>query len=206
MNCPTSVVELKRKIALANHRKPDLIIKNANIVNVLSGEIYNANVAIADGIFVGIWDVEGGADTENINAESVFDAQGRFMSLGLIDGHIHIESTFLSPTEFCNMVAPHGTSAGICDPHEITNVPGYSWDDYILQLTHNQPVKVYLMMPSCVNNRTNTYFWSRIGDMNIKKSLSEIDLQRLVESSPALKAVVDQKKIISEILVQFKSR
>lgn len=116
LNRPTSVVELKRKIALANHRKPDLIIKNANIVNVFSGEIYNANVAIADGIFVGIWDVEGGVDTENINAESVFDAQGRFMSPGLIDGHIHIESTFLSPTEFCNIVVPHGTSAGICDP------------------------------------------------------------------------------------------
>ncbi|MGA7900726.1 MAG: amidohydrolase family protein, partial [Nitrososphaeraceae archaeon] len=121
--------------ALANHRKPDLIIKNANIVNVLSGEIYNANVAIADGIFVGIWDVEGGVDIENINAESVFDAQGRFMSPGLIDGHIHIESTFLSPTEFCNIVAPHGTSAVICDPPEITNVLGTHGIDYILQST-----------------------------------------------------------------------
>ena len=72
------------------------------------------------------------------------------MSPGLIDGHIHIESTFLSPTEFCNMVAPHGTSAVICDPHEITNVLGTHGIDYILQSTHNQPVKVYLMMPSCV--------------------------------------------------------
>ena len=205
MNCPTSVVELKRKIALANHRKPDLIIKNANIVNVLSGEIYNANVAIADGIFVGIWDVEGGADTENINAESVFDAQGRFMSLGLIDGHIHIESTFLSPTEFCNMVAPHGTSAVICDPHEITNVLGYSWDDYILQLTHNQPVKVYLMMPSCVNNRTNTYFWSRIVHEYQEKPIRNRFAKTGREQS-CFEGSSGSKKIISEILVQFKSR
>ena len=72
------------------------------------------------------------------------------MSPGLIDGHIHIESTFLSPTEFWNIFAPHGTSAVICDPHEITNVLGYRGIDHILQSTHNQPVKVYLMMPSCV--------------------------------------------------------
>jgi adenine deaminase len=72
------------------------------------------------------------------------------MSPGLIDGHIHIESTFLSPTEFCNIVGPHGTSAVICDPHEITNVLGTRGIDYILQSTHDQPVKVYLMMPSCV--------------------------------------------------------
>lgn len=72
------------------------------------------------------------------------------MSPGLIDGHIHIESTFLSPDEFCNVVAAHGTSAVICDPHEIANMLGTEGLDYFIQSTMNLPVKVYLMMPSCV--------------------------------------------------------
>ncbi len=72
------------------------------------------------------------------------------MCPGLIDGHIHIESTFLSPNEFCNVVAAHGTSAVICDPHEIANVLGPIGLDYFIQSTTNLPVKVHFMMPSCV--------------------------------------------------------
>ncbi len=108
---------LKRRIDLAiGKEKIDLIITNANIVNVFSGEIYNGDVAIADGIFVGFSRINEYAEK---GFRKVIDAQGRFMCPGLIDGHIHIESTFLSPGEFCNLVALKGTSAVICDPHEI---------------------------------------------------------------------------------------
>ena len=72
-------------------------MKNAKIVNVLSGEVHEADVAIADGIFVGFEEDEASYNTKNL-----YDAQGRYMCPGLIDGHIHIESTFLSPQEFCN--------------------------------------------------------------------------------------------------------
>jgi len=84
------------------------------------------------------------------NTRNLYDAQGRFMCPGLIDGHIHIEYTFLSPKEFCNVVALHGTSAIICDPHEIANVVGPSGIDYFLQSSLGLPVKIYFMMPSCV--------------------------------------------------------
>ena len=80
----------------------------------------------------------------------MYDAQGRYMCPGLIDGHIHIESTFLSPGEFCNVAALHGTSAVICDPHEIANVLSLKGIDYLLQSSLGLPVKFYFMMPSCV--------------------------------------------------------
>ena len=138
-----TILDLERKITLAKgQEKVDLLIKNTKIVNVFSGEIHQTDVAIADGIFVGFG--------ESYDAKKVHDAQGRYMCPGLVDGHIHIESTFLSPTEFCNVVAEHGTSAVVCDPHEIANVLGPKGIDYFLQSSLGLPVKIFFMMPSCV--------------------------------------------------------
>jgi adenine deaminase len=121
-------------------------VKNTKIVNVLSGEVHQADVAVADGIFVGFEEEK----EHGYNAKNLYDAKGRYMCPGLIDGHIHIESTFLAPQEFCNAVASHGTSAVICDPHEIANVLGLSGIDYLIQSSLGLPVKIYFMMPSCV--------------------------------------------------------
>jgi len=143
-----SIEDLKRRIDLAlGHKKADLVLKNASIINVFSGEIHKSDVAIADGIFVGFGQTDKyrGNDTQN-----VIDAQGKFMCPGLIDGHIHLESTFLAPREFCNISALHGTSAVICDPHEIANVLGLPGIDYFLSSSIGLPLKVYVMIPSCV--------------------------------------------------------
>jgi adenine deaminase len=142
-----AILNLQQKINRAKgQEKVDLLVTNANIVNVFSGEIHQADVAIADGIFVG-FTTEG---DEAYNTKNLYDAQGRYMCPGLIDGHIHLESTFLSPREFCNVVAPHGTSAVICDPHEIANVLGLKGINYLLQESVRLPVRIYFMMPSCV--------------------------------------------------------
>ena len=142
-NNNNTTLNLERKITLAKgQKKVDLVIKNTKVVNVLSGEIHQSEVAIADGIFVGFG--------EAYDAKKLYDAQGRYMCPGLIDGHIHIESTFLSPREFCNVVAMHGTSVVVCDPHEIANVLGLRGIDYFLQSSLGLPVKIYFMMPSCV--------------------------------------------------------
>jgi adenine deaminase len=84
-----------------SQEKVDLVVKNANVVNVFSGDVHETDVAIADGIFVGFG--------EGYLAKNTYDPQGKFMCPGLIDGHIDLESTFLSPIEFCNVVALHGT-------------------------------------------------------------------------------------------------
>jgi adenine deaminase len=147
-NLDFSIEDLKRKIDLATgQKKVDLVVKNANIVNVFSGEIHKGNVAIADGMFVGFGQTE---EYMEYHAQNIIDVQGKFMCPGLVDGHIHLESTFLDPKEFCNVVALHGTSAVICDPHEIANVLGLQGIDYFIGSTIGLPVKVYVMMPSCV--------------------------------------------------------
>src|ERR1051326_1820857 len=147
-NSNFSIEDLRRRIDFATgQKKVDLVVKNARIVNVFSGEIHDSDVAIADGIFVGFGQNE---EYGKYDAQNVIDAQGMFMCPGLIDGHIHLESTFLSPKEFCSIVAMHGTSAVICDPHEIANVIGLPGIDYFLRSSIGLPVKVYVMMPSCV--------------------------------------------------------
>jgi adenine deaminase len=143
----TVLSDLKRRIDLATgQKKADLVVRNARVVNVFSGEIHKSDVAIADGIFVGF----GLTEEYKVHTPNVIDAQGLFMCPGLIDGHIHLESTFLTPREFCSIAAVHGTSAVICDPHEIANVLGLAGIDYFLHSTKGLPVKVYVMMPSCV--------------------------------------------------------
>ena len=120
---------------------PDIVLKNARIVNVFTKEIESGDVAIKDGYIVGIGEYDG---AENI------DIGGRVICPGLIDGHIHIESSMISPSEFAGAVAPHGTTAVIADPHEIANVAGEEGIRYMLEASAGLPVDIFFMLPSCV--------------------------------------------------------
>lgn len=122
-------------------RKPRLVLKNAQVVNVFSGEIYKADVAVEDGYIVGIDTYEG---------EQEVDLEGRLICPGFIDGHVHIESSMVSPGEFARAVVPHGTTTVIIDPHEIANVAGTAGISYMLQASEGLPLNVYVMLPSCV--------------------------------------------------------
>ena len=123
---------LSRRIAMALGETPaDLLITGCRLVNVLSGEIHDADVAVADGVVLGFGDYQ---------ARQVVDAGGRYLCPGFLDGHIHIESTLLSPLEFARAVAPHGTAAVVCDPHEIANVMGPAGIDYLLAARSGLPV------------------------------------------------------------------
>jgi len=133
---------LSRRIAMALGETPaDLLITGCRLVNVLSGEIHDADVAVADGVVLGFGDYQ---------ARQVVDAGGRYLCPGFLDGHIHIESTLLSPLEFARAVAPHGTAAVVCDPHEIANVMGPAGIEYMLAASSGLPVTFYVMMSSCV--------------------------------------------------------
>ena len=123
------------------NKKPELVLKNGKIVNVFTHEIVNADIAIHDGIIVGIGSYEG---DKNI------DVSDKFIAPGLIDSHVHIESSMLSPQEFSKAIVPRGTTTIISDPHEIANVCGLDGIDYMLNVTETLPLNVYVMLPSCV--------------------------------------------------------
>jgi len=136
-------VSIERLIAVARGEEPaDLLLKNGRLVNVLSGEVHPARVAIVDGRVAG-W----GGD---YRARRVVDLAGRFICPGFIDAHVHLESSMVSPAEFARAVLPHGTTAVVCDPHEIANVLGLAGVQYILDASAGLPLTVYVMAPSCV--------------------------------------------------------
>ncbi len=123
------------------NKKSELVLKNANIVNVFSHEIVKADVAIEKGIVVGIGSYDG---INNI------DLNGKYITPGFIDPHVHIESSMVSPAEFAKAIVPMGTTTIITDPHEIANVCGLEGIEYILKSSEELPLCVYSMLPSCV--------------------------------------------------------
>ena len=125
----------------AGRQKADLVLKNATFVNVFSGELQTCDIAIAEGLIVGLGCYEGFEEA---------DMTGKIVCPGFIDSHIHLESSLVSPTEFARAVLPHGTTTVITDPHEITNVMGTDGIDYMLCATEGLPLDVRFMIPSCV--------------------------------------------------------
>ena len=122
--------------------KADLVLKNAGIVNVLSEEIYEGDVAISDGVIAGV-----GNDYHGVEE---IDVKGAYVSPSFIDGHVHLESSMLMPSEFAKMVVPSGTTTVVADPHEISNVMGLQGISFMREATKNLPLDVYMTLPSCV--------------------------------------------------------
>ena len=122
--------------------KADLVLKNANVINVLTEEIYKADIAITNGIIVGVGD--------NYNGHIEVNAEGKFVSPSFIDGHVHLESSMLMPSEFAKLVVPSGTTTVITDPHEISNVLGLHGISFIKHAVEGLPLDVFCMLPSCV--------------------------------------------------------
>src|SRR5215510_601708 len=134
--------EIQQKLSIARGERPaELLFKNANLVNVLSGEIHSANVAVDDGRIVGIGDYKG---------RITIDLRGAYLAPSLIDGHFHVESSMLTAPEFARAVVPHGTGAVVIDPHEYANVLGLDGIRYILESSKGLPVDFFIMLPSCV--------------------------------------------------------
>lgn len=120
----------------------DLLIKNANVVNVFSGDIKKTNVAIYRKRIAGIGDYEEG--------RKIIDLEGKYLVPGLINAHLHIESSMLEPREFARAVLARGTTTVIADPHEIANVMGLEGVQFFLDYTEGVPLNIYFMLPSCV--------------------------------------------------------
>ncbi len=136
------LLKKQRIIAAAAGREPaELVLKNAAFVNVFSNEISTMDIAVTEGLIVGMGSYHGKTEV---------DCTGKIVLPGFLDAHIHLESSLVSPTEFVKAVLPHGTTTVITDPHEITNVMGTDGIEYMLQATEGLPVDVRFMLPSCV--------------------------------------------------------
>lgn len=130
-------------ISVAKGETPaDLILANARIVNTLNGEIEEGNVAICGPMIAGVGDYEQG--------QQVIDLKGKYLSPGLINGHIHLESSMLHISQYARAVVPRGTLAVVTDFHEIANVSGIRGIEYMMSCARQLPLDVYLMVPSCV--------------------------------------------------------
>ena len=134
--------DIQHKLSVARGETPaELLFKNAQLVNVFSGEIHDANVAVDDGRVIGFGDYD---------AKEIIDLDGAYLAPSLIDGHFHVESTMVTIPEFARAVVPHGTGAMVIDPHEYANVLGMDGIRYVLESSKNLPIDFFIMLPSCV--------------------------------------------------------
>ena len=120
----------------------DLVLRNGKLVNVISGEIYPTDIVIRDRHVVAL-----GAGYEG---RREVDLAGKYVAPGLIDAHVHIESSLVTPPEFARAVLPHGVTTVVTDPHEIANVLGLEGMRYMLERAKNLPLNMYVMASSCV--------------------------------------------------------
>lgn len=123
------------------HIPADTVLKNAQIFNVFTGKFDRGDVAVVGGYIAGIGQYEGQIE---------IDMTEKFITPGFIDGHVHMESSMVSPREFAKVVVSMGTTTLIVDPHEIANVVGEQGIEYVLDVAEELPVHIFIMLPSCV--------------------------------------------------------
>ena len=137
------MLDRKKLVQVALGNEPaDLVLKNAEVFHVFTGEFLNADVAIVDGYIAGVG--------ENYTGITEIDLSGKFLLPGYIDSHINLESSTLLPDEFARAAISNGTTTVIMDPHEIANVCGISGIRFMLEATERIPLNVYMTLPSCV--------------------------------------------------------
>lgn len=151
-------------------READIVLKNGNLINVFSGEIYKANIYIYDKYIANV--VECNLDTITLG-KNIIDIDGKFVSPGFIDSHVHIESSHLTPVNFARAVLPKGTTTIIADPHEIANVLGVNGVKYMIENSKDVPMNQYYLIPSCVP--------SVVGLENAGAEFDDIEIEKMLD-------------------------
>ena len=120
----------------------DLLLTGGRVVEVFTGAVVDADVAVVDGVIASVGPARDADETVELN--------GRFLLPGLIDAHVHLESSMVTPSEFARAVVPRGTTTVITDPHEVANVAGIDGVRWLLDASEGLPLTVHVMAPSCV--------------------------------------------------------
>lgn len=177
-------------------KKASLVLKNANVIMVQSGEVVKSDIAIEDGYIVGVGEYSG---------ENEVDLKGKYVSPGFIDAHLHLESTMSNPQELINVASMKGTLTFIVDPHEAANVSGEKGINYIIDQTAKNKAGVYLMMPSCVPAKDEEENGYTISSKNMEKYLNNPRVLGLGEVMDC-DAVIDCKETMLEKLQLYKDK
>lgn len=151
-------------------RAADTVLKNGSLINVFSGEIYKANIYIYDKYIANV--VECNLDTITLG-KNIIDIDGKFVSPGFIDSHVHVESSHLTPVNFARAILPKGTTTIIADPHEIANVLGVDGVTYMIENSKDVPMNQYYLIPSCVP--------SVVGLENAGAEFDDIEIEKMLD-------------------------
>lgn len=151
-------------------READTVLKNGSLINVFSGEIYKANIYIYDKYIANV--VECNLDTITLG-KNIIDIDGKFVSPGFIDSHVHVESSHLTPVNFARAILPKGTTTIIADPHEIANVLGVDGVTYMIENSKDVPMNQYYLIPSCVP--------SVVGLENAEAEFDDIEIEKMLD-------------------------
>ncbi len=181
--------ELFIDYALGN-KKADLVIKNAKIVDVFCGGIIDGDVAIGEGVIVGIGNYDG---------ENEYDAKGRYLMPGFIDSHVHIESSMVTPSEYAKAVMPKGVTRAICDPHEIANVCGIDGVLYMQENAKSTPMDFHFMLPSCVPCADFEDSGAAFSASDTKEYFEKYDFLGLAEMMNYPGVIFKDKEVLSKI-------
>ena len=182
---------LAKRIKVARGiEKADLAIKNCQIVNVYSHKIEKGDIALCDGKIAGIGDYSGIQE---------IDAKNAYAIPGLIESHIHIESSFLTPEEFSRLLVPYGTTTAICDPHEITNVCGENGLNYMVKAASKAALDMKFMLPSCVPATPFETSGAELSSEEIYTSIYKLNIHGLAEFMNFVGVVNCDEECLSKI-------
>lgn len=169
----------------------DLVLKNATYLNVFSNEFCVGDIAVANGLIVGMGNYHGTVE---------IDVSGKYVCPGFIDSHIHLESSLVSPKEFARAVIPHGTTTVITDPHEITNVMGTDGIEFMLEATDGLPLDVHFMLPSCVPATPFDESGAKLNYLDIDRFYSNPRVLGLAEMMNFVGVINQEEDVITKIL------
>ncbi|MFC1540431.1 adenine deaminase [Candidatus Margulisiibacteriota bacterium] len=182
---------IKERVAIARgEKKADIVLKNGQLINVFTGEIYSADVAIHKSHIAGVGDYSG---------EKEIDLNGKYITPGFIDSHLHIESTLLCPAELSRAVIPFGTTATISDPHEIANVLGVAGIKYLLSASEGLPLDMFFTVPACVPATELETSGGKVRSEDVASLLKNPRVLRLGEVTNFPAVLAGKKEVLEKI-------
>lgn len=185
---------LRRRILAARGEIPaDRVLKGGRVVNLFSGKIEEGDVAVLDGFIVGVGLPYSGKEEIHV--------RDKWIVPGLIDGHLHVESSMLSPSHIASALLVHGTTAIVADPHEIANVMGLDGIRYMLKESSNIPFDMFFMAPSCVPATHLETSGATLSPADLKKLLKEPRILGLAEMMNFPGVLMGDPQVLEKILL-----